>query len=292
MDECGAVSRRDIGQFECFQRIENLCHMHAAAAGRREANNRAAAVRRDDGLTDTRPVVGEILLGENAAVGLHPFAHVFGKGASVKPIRAVRGDLSIGLRQVGLLERVRCPPGRAVVVEEHFGGGGKLRQTISLDGDVFGVCLADGEPVLRQRDAGLENGRQRLSAKPFQGEVVGGQRTWRGNGERPQLALVAVGFAVLQVHVLVGGGRGCFATVDRDQFAICRSDQNEAPTSDARHRAVDNSQRERRRDGRVDRISTIIENVSRHIGRQRMTGGDNVSVAGGRVGLRIRGRHQ
>ena len=133
---------------------------------------------------------------------------------------------------------------------------------------------------------GFERARQLDRAALFEREFVRRQRTGNARRQRSGLAGVRHRFAVANEHVPVRGGRRHLAAIDGREFAVGRSNQNQATAADARVVAIDHAERERRRHRRVDRVAAVAKNFNAGIGGNRMNGRDHVVFGSGSVGER------
>ena len=264
----GGIHRADRKR---LQHVQDLRHVHAAGAGRRHGDQIVAAIRRADRFALRGLVVREIGRGHDAAVRLHPLRRHLSEGTFIKPRHALLGDRAIGLREVGLHQRITFRQ-RFAIAQENRSGGGELRELLRGGSELARIHLINREAFLRDLGRRQQHIGELELAVLLLRDLAGLQIARYTAGERAGLARFIIELAVHEIQVAMRGGGGHFTAVDARHGAVRGADDKETAATDAGVVPIDHAERQTGRDGRVDGVSALVEGLHGRLRGQRLHG--------------------
>src|SRR5438046_1791138 len=99
MNEIGGF-RIHFPEFKVLKNIEDFSDVNTAGTGRGEANHGVASIAVGYWFAEFCLIFGEIRSGKDASILFHPVPGSAGKGAAVKPVDPLLGNITIGLGQI------------------------------------------------------------------------------------------------------------------------------------------------------------------------------------------------
>lgn len=197
--------------------------------------------------------------------------HLVGDRARDAPLRDHGGVAGDGLqrpRQLALHEAVAA----LLRLKEDARGLGVLEQSLTAPLNALEVAVAHGKPRLGGADGGGDQ------AGPRQATALVMQRLEARHGARHRHRQPAVDAALghrlapgVEVHVAGRGPRRHLAVVEGLHRRRRRVPMHgEAAAADARREGLDDADHERRRDGRVGGVATLLQDLERRRRRQWM----------------------
>ncbi len=257
---------RVIGREEAHRRqvvaledVEDLRHRRAAGGGGRHRDDGMAAVVEDDGVPPNGVVRGHVGGGDQAAPALHLLLDEHRSAPAIEAVAPLGGDAPEGLGEVPLLEPIAHP--RCLSVDqEGLRRGGVLAQPLLIRLQRLGQPFVDDDAlreVHRRLDQiGPGQGAEALVRLPHPRHRAGYAR-----GEMAHDGAVGHIPRRIEEHVAGGRGRRLLAEVERGGLPVRHPQHQEATTADVARFGVDHGEREVRRDGRVDRVTTSAQDL-------------------------------
>ena len=227
-------------------------------------------------------VVGEIGERVRRAVPLRVGDHRRGQLAAIERVAMRRGDLFERGRHRRAGERLagkRRPAAR----HEMFGEPEVVRQHRRRQRPFFGDDRRHRVPVARIADGGLEQVRERQRAIALRQRGPSGNGAWDGDRFPPALRHRALAGVAGRRH---RGGRAARCVETCESATV--PDDREKVAAEAVAARLDDGQRDRGRERRVDGIAAALEHPDARLGGERLRGGDRIAgedrLPPGRVG--------
>ena len=243
---------------------------------------------------DPRLERGQIAGGQDPARALHFGGQRETDLAAVETLHTFLRDRLVGAREVGLHQPF-AGERRPSVAQEDLGGGRKARQLIAAARDRHGERHGCLESVGRERDRRGEHGGERQAAVSAVGDREGAEHPGDGDGEvtggvgvvddgdlEPPSRIRLLRHRLAGVdgeHVRPTGPRDALVPVDDERLAGRGVvDHHVAASADPAHGGLDDRDRERRGDDRVDRVPTLLQDGCPGFGGQPVVGGDHAGA--------------
>ena len=262
--------------------VQDLGHDGPSAGGWTHGDDLVAAVVRRAGLAPLDLVLLQVLLRDQAAVGLHVRHDEVRRLPLIEALWPLGGNALQRRCQVRLLEELSRLVGRPVPVQEIALGVGELPELVRKVGHALRLAFGELITLFGHLDGGGDQLVQLHRPETFQHGAHASHRSGDAHGLVGAGALLRDHVSVLvQVHVPCGCAGSHLTEVEGVVPAICRVDDGEAATADVPRLGVEDRQRVPHGNGGVDGVAAPVQNVLTGLVRQGLgRDGHAVSVAG------------
>ena len=287
------------GDVVALEDVQHLDHRGPAGTRRRHREDLVAAVFAPDRLPDHRPVVLQVLEGDESAVRRHLGSQELRGLALVEPGRPVLQDPVEAGRQVGLAEDLAGCVRRPFLRElRHRGGIG--RHPLEHPRERSGESVRDPEAVAGQLHRRPHEALPGHRALFLPGEAEAGHRSRDPHRLVAQVMdLEAVLPVLVEPHLGMRRRGGLLAEVVGERLPARGPPDQEPAAPDVAGGGMGHRQREGGRHRGVHRVPAVAQNLGAHLGSDRalrdhhaLTGADRGALGGRGAGSERQGERQ